>query len=98
MDREVEREKVEVALNGEGKRNNHPAAVTNNEEDDEEKAHTQKTEKRCCVPINGLAGHPRGGDEKAEGDESEANLLSGEVLHVDSVRGVGMCESRNVRM
>jgi hypothetical protein len=44
LDRKVEREKVEVALNGEGKRDNHPAAVTNNEDDDEEKDNTQKAE------------------------------------------------------
>ena len=78
---EVERKKVQVALNGKGKRDNHPAAVTDYEEDDDEKADTQKAEQRSGIATEGLAGHPRGGDEEAERDKGEAHLLGCEVLH-----------------
>ena len=81
MDREVEWEKVEVALNGEGKRDNHPAAVANNKDEAQNEKNTQQAKKGRSIANDGLAGQPRGKDEKAEGDESEANLLSGEVLH-----------------
>ena len=81
MDGEVERKKVQVALNGKGKRNNHPAAVANNKDEAQNKKNTQQAKKGRSVATDGLAGQPRGGDEEAEGDESEANLLSGEILH-----------------
>ena len=86
MDREVEWEKVEVALNGEGKRDNHPAAVANNEDEAENKKNTQQAKKGRGITNDSLAGQPRGDDEKAEGNESEANFLSGEVLHVVNLR------------
>jgi hypothetical protein len=82
LDREVEWEKVEVALNGEGKRDNHPAMVANNKDEAQNEKNTQQAKKGRSIATDGLAGQPRGKDEKAEGDESEANLLSGEVLHV----------------
>ena len=81
MDGEVERKKIQIPLNGQSEGDNHPAAVTNDEEDDEEKDDTQKAKERGCVAIDGLAGHPRGGDEKAEGDQGEAHLLGCEVMH-----------------
>ena len=81
MDGEVERKKVQVALNWKGKRDNHPAAVANDEDKDQEKESGEKAEERARFAAEGLAGHPRGGDEEAEGDEGEANLLSGEILH-----------------
>jgi hypothetical protein len=86
LDREVQRKKVKIPLNGQSEGDNHPAAVTNYEEDDEEKADTQKAEQRGRVAIDGLAGHPRGGNEEPEGDQGEANLLSGEILHAVNLR------------
>ena len=81
MDGEVERKEIQVALNWKCKRDNHPAAVTNHEEDDKEKDNTQKAEEGSGVATDGLAGHPRDGDEKAECDQGEAHLLGCEVMH-----------------
>ena len=75
MDGEVERKKIQIPLNGQSEGDNHPAAVTNYKEDDEEKADTQKAEQRSGIAADGLAGHPRGGDEKAKRDQGEENLL-----------------------
>ena len=81
LDGEVERKEIQVALNGKGKRDNHPAAVTNNEDKDQEKDSGKKAEERARFAAEGLAGHPRGGDKEAEGDEAKHDLLSGEILH-----------------
>ena len=81
MDGEVERKEIQVALNWKCKRDNHPAAVTNNEEDEKEKDDTQKAKEGSGVAADGLAGHPRGGDEEAKGDQGKAHLLGCEILH-----------------
>ena len=81
MDGEVERKEIQIPLNWKGKRDNHPAAVANNEEDDKEEDDTQKAEEGSGVAADGLAGHPRGGDEEAERDKGEAHLLGCEILH-----------------
>ena len=81
MNGEVERKKVQVALNWKGKRDNHPAAVANNEDKDQEKESGEEAEERARFAAEGLAGHPRCGDEEAEGDEAKHDLLSGEILH-----------------
>ena len=81
MDGEVERKEIQIPLNGYSEGDNHPAAVTNDKEDDKEKDNAQKAEEGSGVATDGLAGHPRGGDEKAECDQGKAHLLGCEILH-----------------